>query len=131
MYPAPPTLEETIDRMGCLPVAFRLRSPVSLITLADQTGYDYHRDSLDIACLRNAIHGRTGLIDAWLLYSREKTEEWGWFMEAADRGSFLVGPRRYSIEGPQLIADPAEACAHFIKREFECLLPRRLACVTR
>ena len=116
------SLEETIERMLCLPVEFRLKGSTSLASLADSTGYLRHQEAVDVARLRADIRGRQGLIDSWLTYSMEKQADWGWFFEGPDRGIYLVGNRRHSIEGPKKLSDPAEACACFIKGEFDALL---------
>ncbi len=116
------SLEETIERIFCLPVEFRLKGSTSLALLAESTGYLRHQEAIDVARLRADIRGRRGLIDSWLTYSMEKQANWGWFFEGPDRGIYLVGSRRHSIEGPKQLSDPAEACACFIKGEFDSLL---------
>lgn len=118
------SLEETIERMLCLPVEFRLKGPASLSLLAESTGYLRHLESIGVAQLRAAIRGRQGLIDAWLAYSAEKPADWGWFFEGPDGGVYLVGTRRYSLETPRQLTDPEEACAYFINGEFDSLLGR-------
>jgi hypothetical protein len=122
VIPASYTLEETIEHMFCLPVEHRLRGGNSLALLAEGTGYLQHKEKIGLARLRAAIRGRQGLIDSWLAYSTEKQADWGWFFESADQGVFLVGRRRYSIEGTRQLADPEEACALFIIGEFEALI---------
>jgi len=117
------SLEETIEQMFCLPVSLGLRGGKSLVLLAEETGYAQHRDAIDVDRLRSAIRGRQGLIVSWLAYSAEKQADWGWFLEGPEHGIYLVGCRRYSIEGPRQVADAEEACALFIKGEFEALLP--------
>jgi hypothetical protein len=116
------SVEETMERMFCLPLALQLKASVSLIRLAEDTGYRTHRAAIDVPRLRAAIRGRQGLIDAWLTYSAEKSADWGWFFEGPDRGRYLVGSYKHSIEGTRQLADPGEACAWFIKGEFEALL---------
>jgi hypothetical protein len=115
-------LEETMEWMFCLPTALRLKGPVSLAKLAEDTGYLGHRQAIDVARLQAAIRNRQGLIDSWLDYSAEKSADWGWFFEGPNRGRYLVGSRKYSIEGSRQLADASEACAHFIKGEFDALL---------
>jgi len=117
------SLQETIEQMFCLPASLGLRGGKSLVLLAEETGYGQHREAIDVNRLRAAIRGRQGLIASWLAYSAEKQADWGWFLEGPEHGIYLVGRRRYSIEGPSQIADAAEACAVFIKGEFEALLP--------
>ena len=116
------SLEETIEQMFGLAESLRLRGQVSLEQLAESTGYPRHRETIDVARLQAAIRGRQGLIDSWLAYSAEKEADYGWFFEGADEGVYLVGCRKHSIEGPRQLTDPAEACARFIKGEFEALL---------
>jgi hypothetical protein len=115
-------LEETIEHMCGLAAELRLRGQVSLAQLAEGTGYLRHRDAIDVARLRAAVGGREGLIDSWRTYSAEKSVDWGWFLEGPDQGVYLVGSRKYSIEGPRQLTDPAEACAYFIKGEFDCIV---------
>ena len=119
------SLEETVERMFALPETLRLRGRISLVLLAEDTGYPQHRAGIDVARLRAAIRGRPGLIDSWLAWSAEKQADWGWFFEAADQRAYLVGCRKHSIEGPWRLADPEEACARFIKAEFDALLGRQ------
>lgn len=116
------SLEETVERMFCLPTALRLPGHTSLALLAEDTGYLQHTESIDVTRLQAAIRGRQGLIDSWLAYSAEKQADWGWFFEGPDQGGYLVGSRKYTIEGPRQLTDPAEACACFIKGEFDSLL---------
>ena len=125
MLHACPNLNETIEQMFCLPSALRLQGQVSLVRLAESTGYPVHREAIDAGRLRAAIRGRRAIVDLWLAYSAEKPADWGWFFEGPDRGIFLVGSRRYSIDGPRQLTDPEEACAYFIKGEFESLVGGR------
>jgi hypothetical protein len=120
------SLEETIEQMFSLPETLRLRGQVSLELLAEGTGYPRHRAEIDVGRLQTAIRGRQGLIESWLAYSAEKEADYGWFFEGPDGGVYIVGSRKYSIEGPRQLTDPAEACACFIKGEFESLLGAHL-----
>ncbi len=123
------SLEETIEHMFGLPAELRLRGQISLVLLAEGTGYLRHQDAIDAVRLQAALRGRAGLVDFWLAYSKEKQADWGWFFEGPDQGVYLVGRRKYSIEGPRQLTDPEEACAHFIKGEFDSLLGGRVRLV--
>ena len=115
---------DVLENIFSLPVELRLRSNVSLLTLVENTGYPDFSDQIDVLIIKEAIRGRHGLINAWLDYSQEKSENWGWFMEGPDDGIYLVGSRTRSIEMPHQIRDVEEACAHFIKAELDAVLGR-------
>lgn len=115
---------EILERIYSLPVVFRLQSCPSLLRLLAQTGYPAHADSVTVEMLRKGIGGRKGLVEAWLLYSREKNADWGWYFEGPVKGMYRAGSRTRSLEMPIVTADADEACAYFIKAELEGILGR-------
>jgi hypothetical protein len=121
MIDVPGSLEEAIERVFCLPTAFHLRGPASLMLLVQETGYVRHREALTVERLQAGIRGRQGLVDSWLRYSAEKEADWGWFFQGPDRGVYRVGKCNHFLAGPRQFTDAGEACAFFIRSEFEAL----------
>jgi hypothetical protein len=115
---------DLLDRIYCLPVVVRLHADCSLLRIVQQTGYAAVSDQVTVEALRLGIAGRRGLIEAWLLYSREKEESWGWYFEGPLKGMYRAGSRTRSLEMPIITADAEEACAYFIKAELEGILGR-------
>ncbi len=115
---------DLLEQIYCLPVVLRLRAPCSLLHLVRQTGYDAASQQITVEALWTGIAGRRGLIEAWLLYSREKDATWGWYFEGPVKGMYRTGSRTRSLEMPVITANPEEACAYFIKAELEGILGR-------
>jgi hypothetical protein len=115
---------EMIEQIYCLPVVLRLQAAPSLLRLVQETGYEAAAEQVTVEALRAGIAGRHGLIEAWLLYSREKDAAWGWYFEGPVKGMYRTGSRTRSLEMPIITADPEEACAYFIKAELEGILGR-------
>ena len=115
---------DLLERIYCLPVVIRLHADPSLLRLVQLTGYGAVSDQVTVEALRSGIAGRRGLVEAWLLYSREKQEAWGWYFEGPVKGMYRAGSRTRSLEMPVITADPEEACAYFIKAELEGILGR-------
>lgn len=84
---------------------------------------------MTVELLRAGIAGRRGLVEAWLLYSREKDAAWGWYFEGPLKGMYRAGSRTRSLEMPIITADPEEACACFIKAELEGFIGREAVLV--
>ena len=115
---------DVLERIYCLPVVLRLQAAPSLLRLVQGTGYEAVSDQVTVEGLRSGIAGRRGLIDAWLLYSREKDAAWGWYFEGPVKGMYRAGSRTRSLEMPVITADAEEGCAYFIKAELEGILGR-------
>src|SRR5438552_2012226 len=94
---------EVLEKIFSLPLEFRLRPNISLLRLVENTGYAGCPDQIDVSTIKQAIRGRHGLISIWFDYSREKSENWGWFLEGPDDGIYLVGSRTRSVEMPYRI----------------------------
>jgi hypothetical protein len=117
---------DMLERIYCLPVVLRLQMAPSLLRLVRETGYEATSNLVTVEALRAGIAGRRGLVEAWLLYSREKDAAWGWYFEGPVKGTYRTGSRTRSLEMPIITADAEEACAYFIKAELEGILGRDL-----
>lgn len=129
MHAVPCDRGSVLEAIYSLPVAFRLRGPVSLLQLVRETGYPGRAAEIGVERIRSGLADRGGIIAAWLEYSREKDSGWGWYFEGPYQGFYLAGSRTRSLEGPVNTRDAAEACAYFIKAELDSILGREVRLV--
>jgi len=129
MRPAASSLPEALERVVALAREIAFRTSVvpthslSLVELVRESGYLQFRDQIDPAALRAVLKGRTEIVEAWLQYSKDKEANWGWFFERERRPGYAVGLRTgFSPETRCEISDRWEACAYYIKHEFEAIL---------
>lgn len=129
MKPLPSDLPEVLERVINLAreVTFRTRivptHSLSLVELVRESGYLRFRNEIDLVALRTALKDRTEIVEVWLQYSKDKEANWGWFFERERRPGYAVGLRTgLSPETRCEISDPGEACAYYIKHEFEAIV---------
>lgn len=123
-------VSQTLERIYALPHELRgridLGHRVSLLALVEETGYSKARDAIDVSLINSGLRERRAILDAWLRYSSEKKETWGWFFEVDSRGKYAVGLKTGFSERTRCeIPDPWDACASFIKEELEAILGAR------
>lgn len=123
MHRVPTSASEALQEVLIFPIAVSLCPTASFQELIERTGYPRFAEAISIPSIQEAIGSRSLLIDAWLTYSRQKPENWGWFMDGPYDGLYLVGDRTSSTHAH--IKDPAEACARFIKGELEAIFGRK------
>lgn len=120
-HPVPNTVPDVIDAILSLPLVVKLWPEKSLAAWLATTGYAALADAVDEAAIRSALRQRSGTTKAWLLYSKHKTADWGWYCEPDGDGNFLVGRRDEETRSPDRFADEVAATAALIKRELEAI----------
>ncbi len=125
MITIPTSVAEVAEQVCCLPVMLAIRGNASLVTLLEETGYPKFEGEIDVKRLRSAVGDHRGVVEAWLSYSSEKQENWGWFFEGPHKGTYLVGCRTSFSIPPRPFTDPFEACACYIKEEIGAIRGNR------
>jgi hypothetical protein len=104
-----------IENVCRIPADFRALQTRSVVDLVKSSGYLDDPDSLTVEAVTLHLRSNPGLVDAWLMYSRDKRSRSGWYIRKAGDGKYEVG---WYPDGERLaLTDSVLATAEFIVRE--------------
>ena len=117
-------LPDVIAKVCAIPSDFR-RNDATIRSLAEASGYEPARDAVTVETLQTHLKAHPDQVEAWLAYSEDKRVESGWYLETRPARGFVLG---YYQSGKGMgrqehFPDAARACAEFIKKEMDSLLP--------